>query len=692
VSNVSKGEIDRRALLRSSAYLGGGLLLFGGCTASSGGSNVESTSLGPGGRSRLPAIEGGEIITDRARFPASFKESPEFAKSVVEGKLPAVADRIGQDPLVIKPVHEIGKYGGVLRRAYNGPADQASAFRSCAGPDSLLYWDYRQENVRPNIARDFELSPDFTQLTVHLRRGMKWSDGHPFTADDILFWRNDISFDPALGAGAVSLRSRGQDVVVEKIDELTVNYRSRAPYAALPELMASFSDIGGLAGSGSVGGGGYAPKHYLSQFLPKYTSEAKANASARAAGFGGWALFFLDRFTWVLNPDLPALTPWMVTRPGNTPPLELAANPYSIWVDTDGNQLPYIPKITMSAAKDPDVISLRAVSGQYDFQDRGLQVDKMPVLIQNQKRSDYTIHRAPGDSIDCGIRINLAYNKDPALGELIRNVDFRRALALGINRDQINQTFFLGSAVPSAVLPAETSPYHPGVEWRQKWATRDVRQANELLDKIGLAEKDAQGFRLRPSDGKRLRLNIQSAPVFTNYPAVAEMVKKHWTEIGVDVTNQTVNGALLLQRVLSNELMMTVNAVVTDDLFTLPEAIVPTNTNSFGGMMGIPYAKWFASDGKVGTEPPASVGLLKQAIELYRRGLEVDRAERASIGQQLFKMHADQAWSIGIVGFGLTVNGLYYAKNNLGNVPARIRNNTPQKSPSNALPMTFYFK
>jgi peptide/nickel transport system substrate-binding protein len=109
-------------------------------------------------------------------------------------------------------------------------------------------------------------------------------------------------------------------------------------------------------------------------------------------------------------------------------------------------------------------------------------------------------------------------------------------------------------------------------------------------------------------------------------------------------------------------------------------------------MIGIPYAKWFASGGRDGVEPPESVRLLKDAMALYANGLTASESDRVRMGQELFKMHADQVWSIGVLGFGLGIYGIYTANNQLGNIPARIRNTLHQKTPSDALPMTFYYR
>lgn len=676
---------SRRVFLRNAVAVGGGVLLLGACT---------STTTTSRGKPELSGIEGAQLITDPAAMPKKFNESPEFASLVAQGKLPPVAQRIGKLPLVLKPVHSVGHYGGQLRRGILGNSDTLNAARFCAGPDSLLYWDYQVRKVVPNVARGYEFSDGNKVLTLHLREGMKWSDGAPFTADDIIFWRDDVNLNSSLGGGTSFLLVNGTQVQVRKVDDLTVQYVSPVANLLMAQYLAGWTDLAGMAIASSFSllgaAGGVLPKHYLSKFLPKYSSEAAANKAATDAGFDGWVPYLVNRATVHLNPDLPVVSPWVVTRPINTPPFEFAANPYSIWVDNEGNQLPYIPKITLSDAENLDVLGLQAAGGDYDFQDRGLGVSNLPVLINNAKSRNFTVHRAPSDSMECGLKFNLAYTADAELGSLIRNVDFRRALSLGMDRQQINQSFYLGSSKPSAVLPSDDSPYFPGPQWRTKWATHDVKQANALLDKIGLTAKDDSGYRQRRDGSGRIRLDITTNVSFVDFPAIAEMVKQQWVPLGIDVNVQSVDGNLLTQRASANELMLSIHTIGTSDPFLDPAIFLPTALG-FAGMIGIPYVEWFSSGGRQGTAPPPELKLLTEAMNLYRKGLTASEAERSSIGKQLYQMHVDQVWSAGIVGFGLSVYGVYLANNKLRNVPTSIRNNETVHTPSNTYPMTFYY-
>ncbi len=686
---------SRRGFLRDVVVLGGGALVLGACSATPVAQPGPAVAAGRGGASvaGLPDIQGAELITDAARIPTSFRESPELAKLVAEGKLPPVAERVGANPLVLKPVQGVGRYGGQIRRGFVGQGDFQNTVRFCSGPDSLLYWDYRFGKVLPNIARDFELSEDGTVLTVRLRKGMRWSDGQPFVADDILFWREDVSLSTEVGNGSSTMKAGGDDVKVEKVDDLTVRYVSKVPNPLLPQRMAGWGDLAGMVATAHLGGGGFMPKHYLSQFHPKYTSMDAANKLAADAGFKGWAAFFRNQASWHRNTQLPVVTPWVLTRPNNNPPWEFGPNPYSIWVDNEGNQLPYIGKITLSSVENIEVLSLRASSGEFDVQDRHLGVGNLPVLLENEKRGGYTIHRAPGTELDCGVRINLAFEDDKEIGELFRTVEFRRALSLAIDRAQINEAYFLGASVPTATMCAEGSIYDPGPEWRTKWATHDPAQANKLLDGIGLTAKDSEGYRLRKDGKGRIRVEFEAGQGAADFVGVTEMVKRHWQQIGIDLNIQTLESNLATQRAVANQLMCSTASLGTDDPFLKGDTFLPTVTNNFPGMIGIPYAQWFASGGKQGKEPPESLKLLKEAMSLYQKGLaEPNDTERVRIGKELYKMHADQVWSIGIVGFGLASQGVYLTNNKLRNVPARVINSLQVKSMNNTYPMTYYYE
>jgi hypothetical protein len=157
--------------------------------------------------------------------------------------------------------------------------------------------------------------------------------------------------------------------------------------------------------------GGFAPAHYLKQFHPKYVSEAELDNKVKDAKYDSWVRMFHARNDWALNPELPVLSPWRTVTPINTPTWTLERNPYSVFVDTAGNQLPYIDRVTLTLAENLEVINLRAIAGEYDFQQRHIDLGKLPVFLENQAKGNYKVYLDPGDYCDLIIKFNLSYDR-----------------------------------------------------------------------------------------------------------------------------------------------------------------------------------------------------------------------------------------------------------------------------------------
>jgi peptide/nickel transport system substrate-binding protein len=307
--------------------------------------------------------------------------------------------------------------------------------------------------------------------------------------------------------------------------------------------------------------------------------------------------------------------------------------------------------------------------------------------VQNQDKGNYKVYLDPGQA-GAGIQLNLAYDEDPVLGELYRNVDFRRALSMAIDRTAVNETFFLGTGIPGSTAPAPENKYYPGDEWRTKWATLDLAQANQLLDKIGLTQKDAEGYRLR-KDGKRLVLVFTAVDRIIDQAQFGEALKGYLRKIGVDLQVESASTNLAQQRIQANQAQMIVNQVGTDEPFFSPGFLIPTGSG-FSAIMGVPYGQWINTGGKQGKEPFAEI---KQAVELVLKGKNVAQTadERIAIGKELTKLAIEQVFSIGIVSADLSF-GIRIAKNTLGNIPARFLNTNTLTSPLAAMPQTYYFK
>jgi len=330
-------------------------------------------SLGQAGQSGEPKLgarligklEGPELVLDPAKWPKKLNDAPMLADLVKAGKLPSVEQRVPQEPMVVKPVHSIGKYGGTWRRGFTGPGDAENGNR-IVSTDKILFWDYTGTKIMPCIARDWRLSDDGRVCTIFLRKGMKWSDGHPFTADDFVFWYEDVYLDKDLQPTPhPDFMVNGKAGTLRKRDEYTVVFEFPEPNFLFVDILAGSTAMGGGQATQQYTGrtmGAYMPAHYIKQFLPKYSSRDEMDKKAKAAGFDGWLSYVKSRWDWRLNPELPTLGPWKTVRPINTPTWVLERNPYYYGVDTAGNQLPYIDRISMGLAENLEVLNLGLVS------------------------------------------------------------------------------------------------------------------------------------------------------------------------------------------------------------------------------------------------------------------------------------------------------------------------------------------
>ena len=648
------------------------------------------------GSSLIGKLEGPEFILDTARFPKTFKEAPMLTEQVRAGKVPEVSKRLPDptDLLVIKPLREIGKYGGTWRRAFTGPADHENGNRINSS-DKILTFDYTGTKIMPSLAKGWKVSDDGKTTTIFLRKGAKWSDGTPFTANDFIFWYEDIYMNKQIvPTPFFEFQINGKDGKMRKIDDYTVAFEFPEPYAFFVYQLAGSTSVGaGFATRGAFQnwGGSYAPSHYLKQFLPKYSSEAEANRKAREGGFDNWVSLLRMKYSWALNTELPVMTPWRTISPINTPTWSMERNPYFWGVDTEGNQLPYIDKITLTLAENTEVANLRAIAGEYDIQERHMHLAKLPVFLENAQKGNYTVRLDPAfNGSDVALHIGNSYEGDAEIAKWLKTKEFRNALSLGINRDQLNEAFWLGTGTAGSVAPSPDTIYSPGPEYNKKWANYDPNQANSMLDKLGLDKKDGEGFRLR-TDGKgRLRLEMVTVGgQFVPYTQVGEMIRQQWRRIGIDVDIKELERNLAFTRDRTNE-----NQIITwandgsEMLFLFPRHALPVDGAE--AHMGMAYAQWYASSGASGKKPEDPEML--RAFDIFRAAYGMNEKDQIVAAKELWKIIVEQQWSIGTVGQSPAFMGVRIVKNNVGNIPERQVNAQHARTPFSSQPVTFFFK
>ncbi len=549
--------------------------------------------------------------------PSSYKEAPMLADRVAAGELPPVEERLPENPLVLQPTRGIGKYGGTWYRGFTGPADGQNMERPLK--DHLLFYEVSGQIPQPNIAESWTQNEDSTEFTFTLRKGHKWSDGEPFTTADIMFWvdhmLNNKDLNPTKPAWT---QHGGETLQFEAIDEQTFKVTAAEPYGLFVQLMASVI-VAGQHTRGDGADGLYAPRHYLEQFHPDFVGEDEANRKAEEAGFDNWITYFYDRNHANANPDAPMLTAWRVTGSINTNEWSFERNPYYYAVDTEGNQLPYIDRVVLTLAQNLEVLNLSALAGNYTVMGRHINIAKLPLFLENAASVGYRVQfwRQPQSGI-ANLSFNESWDGDAETASFIQNVELRKALSMGIERDQINEVFFLGLGSVEGLCAGWDDPDNPGKYVGEDYVRFNPDGANAILDEIGLSAKDGEGFRLMPS-GERLTIQLPSVvAAFEDYPAINEMIARQWqVNIGIHAEVQPLERGLHGDRAQLNELM-TQNWENSPRVTTIitPTHLLPVADATFVGPL---FSDWYDSNGATGIEPTNP--LLREQQELYAEAI-----------------------------------------------------------------------
>jgi len=486
-------------------------------------------------------------VSPTAAPAAKYKEAPTLAEQVKAGKLPPVEQRLPENPLVV-PADEIGQYGGVWRRGFLGPSDFNGVNRVIY--DVLARFGPDGAKIEMKLAESVAPSADFKTWTVKLRKGSKWSDGSPFTADDIMYWYKDVLLNKDLVPAIPSwmLNKDGSTVLVEKVDDLTVKWTFKDPNTNfLLELPTK--DYGDRQWPI------FQPSKYMKQFHASYAKKEDLDKMVADAKFKTWVELYANKQSPFENPERPGMAAWIASNRISDQIFTFKRNPYYIAVDGAGNQLPYLDEIQFKFFADTQALNLAAIAGELDEQERHINLLNYPVLKENeQKQGKYKIFlwSSPGGQ-DAGVVFNQTYIKDPELGKLFANKDFRIAMSYAINRKQIHESAFLGTGEPRQSVPKKGHPYYPGDEYAYKYIEYKPDEANKMLDKIGLGKKDAEGFRLFPS-GKRVTIELSVVEVFGPYRDIGTLISKDFEKVGIKVNMQIRERALHFQMRQANDL------------------------------------------------------------------------------------------------------------------------------------------
>ena len=587
-------------------------------------------------------------------------ETPYLLDAVAAGALPPIDRRLPERPSVVgvkREGYEIGRHGGELRMLMGREKDVRMLV--VYGYARLVAYD-----------RNFELVPDLLEsyeveggriFTLRLRRGLRWSDGHPVSAEDFRYFWEDIAGNETLAPFGPSrvLRVKGRPPRFEVLDEYTVRYAWDEPNPFFLPALARARPEPILA-----------PAHYLRRFHARYSDEAELEELAEEEGRRNWGAVHINRFRPYknTNPELPTLQPWINTTRAPSQRYVFERNPFYHRVDEEGRQLPYIDRVIVNIA-DAKLIPAKAGAGETDLQARHLSFGDYPFLKQGEERSGYRVSlwdTTKGAHVALLPNLNV---QDPVWRGLVRDARFRRALSLAIDREEINYVIYYGlaSGGNDSILPG--SPlYRP--RYRNRWAGYDLDAAAALLDDMGLERRDSDGIRLLP-DGRRMEIIVETAGEDSEQTDVLELVETTWAEIGIKMYTKPLQREVLRNRVFSGRTLMSVwsgleNGVPSADMS--PQELAPTS------QVQLQWPRWgqyVESGGEVG-EPVD----LPEARRLAALNEEWEagpaRARREAIWHEMLAIRAEQVYTLGIVA---AVPQPVVVNRRLRNVPERVAYN-----------------
>ena len=551
-------------------------------------------------------------------------------------EMPALANRLPAEPLIVAPYESIGSYGGTFNALSNATEAGTSDFMSVRHVNLVRFAD-DLVTIVPNVAKSWSWNDDFTQLTFVLREGHKWSDGEPFGAEDVEFWYENLQMNTnVMEVPKGWLLAGGKPMTVDVIDPLTVRFNMPSP------------KLGFLAHFANHYGQGFQPKHFLGQYHPEINPEA--DKLAKSLGFeNGYDLIkayygssdWMDTPTPMLShPDkvaglpldaAPTLESHIVISE-STEGRRFVANPYYYKVDTAGNQLPYINEMDEIFVGESEVRLLKLVNGEVSYKAQALQTDYVPLLLENQEKGGFVIDLKPDITMP-----TFAFNvtsEDLEKRKVFGDLKFRQAMSVAMNRDEINEVAMFGLGTPQQYVGFSPSPEFITTEWEQHFAQFDPDMAKSLLDEIGVVDKDGDGMRELPN-GDTLVLNLQVATQGMSIKIV-ELVGQSWRDVGINNTVKEVTTDEYRSAQSSNQLDVTMyeKSVPLTTVLGNPEIFIPPFDNYFNMRTGMLWGEYVESDGAAGVKPPEYVYTMMEDINAFQAA-PVGSPESDALGLKL---------------------------------------------------------
>ena len=607
-----------------------------------------------------PAVEEapatGPISVSEQKYPVpdSYNEVPLFADQVAAGELPAIEDRVPVEPFVVGPGvlnseewldWEVGNYGGTIHVPnLNGEVHEIWL---ALGMTILRAPDQSTKDPLPAMVSSYDISEDFTEYTLTIRDGLKWSDGTPVTTEDVrMTWElyGDERITPSFPVKARTQgRGDGTPGELTIIDDLTFKITFDEPYGQfLAELSSWIPDYTLL----------FRPAHFIKQFHADYTDMAEIQPILDELEVDTWEnlVILKDMAHWDLMREhalgIPSLAPWVLDEV-STSVIKMVRNPYYWKVDIEGNQLPYADRLEAEVSNELQAVILKTAAGEYDVVTSYAQLKEMPLYTENAERSNIktVLHGSINNPPILFLNHDFDYETEGSVWQqLVSDPSFGSGLAYAIDKEDVNNNLYFGLYTLDGFTKESYDP----------------AMANQLLDEIGMGERDADGFRTDPN-GDRFELVITTAEISPDFLGLGELLKAYFEDVGVRTGLDLISNDLFSQRMGGNELMSTIH---WSDEPIWGSGISEDYGPAHKGQWAPASEQYFVTNGESGREPPA---YLQEYFDLHtsRKVVPPQSPEGEVLYAELvdwFANHYATIWPVG----RMTVPTVYNA--DLGNV------------------------
>jgi len=599
---------------------------------------------------------------------SAFAEAPALAEQVAAGTLPPVEERLPDNPVVTTPIESVGKYGGTIHTASWWP--EVGNVQLYFAVEAPIKWKSDLTGYEAALVESYEWSDDGKTFTMHMRPGLKWSDGEPYTSADWQYWWEDFAknADQKIWTIPAYLRNTdGSPIDMTFPDEYTIVWTSKDRALWIdPYFMAQ--------GFWEFAKNFMKPAHYLKEYHPNYTTSGKT-----------WE-DYTNQDKWWQTPGYPCLFAWCLTElSSDGQNYTFTRNPFYWRVDTEGNQLPYIDAINVEIVADEQTRILNCSQGKYDtaFRICG-SPNEIPFLAENAAAGGYHFleNYMNGAGAWPGYMVNQDYveggknyendtpEKATEIRELLRSDQFRQALSMGFDRQRVVDVAWGGIADIKNYTLSPQSWHFTGTKgqevynkWAQNYINFDADAANALLDELGMT-KGADGFRTLPS-GEPFVLTLDISDWGGSLKVqvdASDEVKKQWGEnLGLNVEIKNLQGQPDLDVRTNEGYYMLRGAHISEiDILTYPDWLFPVVNRYYFPLEG----RWFAKGGDACTDAPAEgnaypCGLkpedgspAQQLQELYNQARETNSEEgRHEVVWEAIQVHIDHGpFVIGVAG------------------------------------------